>query len=171
MYYTHRLLVLLLITLLVSACGGEDAFNGGGCNPADTPTVIGMFSVTGVSTDSVSGLEVIDDTGDFMLSWDLDSSCSYTYSAYLSANNELGLNDIEFSSGTCGFGHSCGYSADISCSFDAVDKSISCDSGSAIDVSAALPDPSPQTPYIFFTASNEMGDEPAPESQQVQVEF
>lgn len=169
MGFVKRLLVLMPVLVVIAGCG-ENAFNGG-CNAADTPTVISVFSVTGVRTDNTSKLEVVDGSGDFQLSWDLDSSCTYTYSAYLSANAELGMDDIEISSGTCGFSLDCGYSADINCSFDGAAKTMSCAGAAAVDVSGALPDPSPQLPYIFLTASNEMSDTAVPKSQQVQVEF
>jgi hypothetical protein len=59
----------------------------------------------------------------------------------------------------------------FSCRFDATAKTISCDGGPAIDVSSVLIGPSPQTPYIIFTASNEMGDQPTPFAEQVQFEY
>jgi hypothetical protein len=182
---------ILTLTLTISACiGGDDDpldsdcsansisttcvdFDIGVCNPADTPTVVHGFAIVGVGTNPVRALEVIDNSGDFFLSWDLTSSCSYTYSVYLSVNNELDQNDIEFFSGTCGVGYSCSYSVDIICSFDDTNKSIACSGDTAEDVSAALPGTSPQslTRYIFFTASNEMSDQSDPVFQQVQVEF
>lgn len=176
MYLSTTLKIISLITVIaillaVSACGGEDAFNAGGCNAADTPTDIHSFAVVGVSTDAASGLEVINDSGDFTLSWDLTSSCTYTYSVYLSENSEFGAADVEFASGSCGVGYSCTDNADINCRFDSTDNTITCDGGAAVAVGDALPGSSPQTPYIFFTASNEMSDEPAPVSEQVQFEF
>ena len=161
--------IALLAAILITGCGGENTFTGGGCNPADTVTNIQSFSVVGSTTDA--GTEVINDSADFTLSWDLTSSCTYTYKLYLAATNAQLPIDVEIASGTCGLGRGCSYDADVSCSFDAMNKTISCGTGGAITVSSLLPDPGPAMPYFILEASNEMMDSDVMISDQVRIDF
>jgi hypothetical protein len=161
------------MSLFLAACGGDDVFTAGGCNPADTPTDVERFFVTSASTNT-GGIQIINETDDFSLGWDLTSSCSYTYTIYLSEDSNFNeASDIEFASGTCGIGYTCLYSADIDCDYNATGQTMACNGDPAVDVSGVLPGTSPQslTRYIFFTASNEMSDQSDPVFQQVQVEF
>ena len=163
--------VVILLSLVLSACGGEDAFNGG-CNPADTPTNITSFFVGGSTTDM--GTEVINESGDFTVSWDLTTSCTYTYEVFLatSGTQQAGV-DVPIASGTCGFGYSCSTSVDITCSFDAANKTMTCDSGASEDVSSILVGMSPMQldRYLILEAHNEMMDSDVMASNQVRVDF
>jgi hypothetical protein len=170
---SKQILVLTIVTgmsLFLAACGGDDAFTPGNCAAEDTESVIHSLEVIGVRTDTVNNLEVIDGSGVFTISWDVTSSCFYDYSVYLSFDETLEPIDVEFFSGSCGLG-SCDESPDFSCNFDSANKAISCNGGGFVGVGAVIPDPSPQTPYIFLTVSNENDDQSVPVYQQVQVEF
>lgn len=159
--------VLLFFSLLISGCG-EEAFNGG-CNPADTATVISTLAVEGSRTDGAT--EVIDGSRDFTVSWDLTSSCTYTYSLYLAADVTQTNLDVELVSGTCGFGYSCNTSVDVDCSFDPASKELSCGSGDAVDVASQLPDPGPSNRYFILEASNELLDSATRVSPQVRLDY
>lgn len=166
----NYLLVFIFFVFVISGCGGEPAFNGGGCNDADTPTNISSFSITGSTT--AGSTEVINDTADFTVSWDLTSSCTYTYQVYLAvADVQNPAFDVVVASGTCGLGFSCSESVDFDCSFDATAKTMACNGGSSVDVSALLADPSPKNRYFILTASNEMLDSDFMASNQVRIDF
>jgi len=161
---------IVFASVMLVGCGGEDAFNVGGCNPANTPTNITSFSVVGSTTDS--GTEVINSSDDFTLSWDLNSSCTYTYQLFLAPNNtQSDIFDISLDAGTCGHGLSCTYQVDVNCSFDAMGKTMTCNGGTPVDVSTLLPDPSPRNVYLILEASNEMMDSDVMASSQVRVDF
>lgn len=169
MYPFYTFITMIFLSFLISACGGEDAFDGG-CNPANTATVISSVSVVGSFTDT-GPIEVIDESADFTVSWDLNSSCTYTYQLYLAATSAPTNLDIAINSGTCGFGQSCGYDNDVTCSFDATLKTITCGAGSAVNVSSLLPDPSPSNRYFILRASNEMMDSANSTSAQVRFDY
>jgi len=172
MKYAKRLFYLLssLIVLALSACGGDPAFNEGGCNAADTPTNISSVAIVGSTT--VGGTEVINDSADFSVSWDLTSSCTYTYKLYLAVTNTRtpGI-DVEVASGTCGLGYTCTGIVDFDCSFDSTAKTLSCNGGSAVSVSSLLPDPGPASRYFILSASNEMMDNDTMATNQVRIDF
>lgn len=161
-------ILISVLVFLISSCGGDDVFDGG-CNAANTPTVISSTSVVGSTTDS--GTEVINDSASFTVSWDLVSSCTYSYRLFLAATATPNNIDVEIDSGTCGFGYSCSYSNDITCSFSATNKTISCGGGSTVDVASLLPDPSPSNRYFILQASNEMMDTATRASAQVRVDY
>lgn len=161
---------ILLVPVLLSGCGGEDAFNGGGCNPADTITNISSFSVVGSTTDG--NVEVVNGSNNFTLSWDLTSSCTYTYKLYLAvASTQIPGIDVEIDAGTCGHGLSCTYQVDVTCGFDSAGKTISCNGGPNINVAGILPDPSPSNRYFILSASNEMADKDTMASGVVRVDY
>lgn len=161
---------VICLCLMASSCG-ENAFTGGGGNPPGTKTAISGMSVTGNYTDGTDGIEVINGTSDFLLSWDVGSSSTYTFEVALSANTELSPTDLVFFSGTCGIGKTCNASGDFQCTFDPADKTIACGGSGAVDASTILTGSSPQLVYVFFSATNEMQDSTDTKYQPVKFEF
>lgn len=168
---------LIIFTFSLSGCGGEGGFTGGECEPGNVSTSITNFDINGTYAPS-GGVPVIDDSGSFSLDWDVESSCTYTYTVTLSENAVLGdADDIELDSGTCGFGLSCREFADIECVFStdmpSGDHLIACGSTPAVDVSTILDLPSPQSSnvYFFLSVTNEAGMMSANTSSQAIVNY
>jgi len=162
-------IIVISISLMASYCG-EDAYN----SKTGNGVTIDTYAITGNYTDSTDGLEVIDGSGtgsnDILLTWDVTTTHTYTFEVKLSADDVLDASDVLFFSGTCGYALACGASGDFTCSFDKSTVQISCNGGTAIDVTSVLNAIAPQSAYIFLKVTNESMTNTASEGQQVKFD-
>jgi hypothetical protein len=93
----RKTLTLIAISLFLAACG-----LGGG-----NDVRVEEFEITGSSPDLEEGNVPIDSSindGNFLLRWKVDDDNAFGYTAnfYLSVNNDISSNDINFATVVCG---------------------------------------------------------------------
>lgn len=154
-----KLIILIFIASLVSACGGGSS-TPNVPNPATSTTTIDSYRVTGTSAsiNDVAPINANLNNGEFSVGWNISSSDPYHVDIYLSDDVVLGgdVKIFEQNCGSLGTLYNCDSDASFNCRFD-TSNNISCGvvsaSNPAKDLTTFL-DTIPKSAHLILVGCN-----------------